>query len=328
VIKTLCTLQAESTRANIGVWLVLILFFITPTSVRAQQLWFSPGDDLEVNGVVSHPDYPALFRSDASWKIGSADINVLQSRPPYLARTPQDVLQSMLSFLREHNIDLAVPIPLLPSDTCGRGVEGILPPRQIAAYVREMKDRSVDLKYVVMDEPLFFGHDYSKENACHLTVPAVAEGVAQSVRVIRGYYPQVKFILVEPEQSLPGGPEELSQFLDAYSQSLHELPISVRFDVQWHRNWQSEIPPFISVIKQHGIGFSVIFNATRAPKDDAAWIASAKQNTVAWENDIRERPDHVMIQTWNPNPVRILPETDPTTMSGFLKWYIDQKRRN
>jgi hypothetical protein len=29
-----------------------------------------------------------------------------------------------------------------------------------------------------------------------------------------------------------------------------------------------------------------------------------------------------MIQTWETNPVRIVPESDPDTMTGYLKWFL------
>jgi hypothetical protein len=84
-----------------------------------------------------------------------------------------------------------------------------------------------------MDEPLFFGHDYSGKNACTFSIQQVAESVARNVKVIRSYYPKVQFVLVEPEQSLQGGVTELSQFLDAYQAALNELPVAVRFDLAW-----------------------------------------------------------------------------------------------
>jgi len=31
-----------------------------------------------------------------------------------------------------------------------------------------------------------------------------------------------------------------------------------------------------------------------------------------------------MIQTWDPNPTRIVPESDPATMTGYLKWFIER----
>jgi hypothetical protein len=44
----------------------------------------------------------------------------------------------------------------------------------------------------------------------------------------------------------------------------------------------------------------------------------------AFTDAILTRPDHIMIQTWDSNPTRIVPESDPTTMTGYLKWFIER----
>jgi hypothetical protein len=120
------------------------------------------------------------------------------------------------------------------------------------------------------------------------------------------------------KQGLPGGPAELAEFLDALKAAAHEYPLSVRFDVQWRKDWRSQLPPFIAMLKARDIGYGVVYNAPGGIKDDRAWIASAKENGQAFASVIRAKPDHVMIQTWDSNPSRIVPETDPDTMTGYL----------
>ena len=39
----------------------LALNTLLPAAATAQQIWFSPGDDLNVNDVVAHPDFMHLF---------------------------------------------------------------------------------------------------------------------------------------------------------------------------------------------------------------------------------------------------------------------------
>ena len=174
-----------------------------------------------------------LFDPRPSWPEGTARVNVMQLRAPWFLRMPDETVQQVTGFLKQNNIALAVPLGFVSSDTCGQGVEGLGTARQQAVYPREMKKRGIDLDYVVMDEPLFFGHDYSGKNACTFSIQQVAESVARNVKVIRSYYPKVQFVLVEPEQSLQGGVAELSQFLDAYQAALNELPVAVRFDLAW-----------------------------------------------------------------------------------------------
>jgi hypothetical protein len=311
----------------VGLRRFVTVLLLMSTATNAQELWFSAGDDLKVNGVVSHPEFPELLKPNSPWKVGLSHLNVLQFRAAYFPRKAAEgdaaEVATILDFLKAHNIALGITAPMMPSETCGSGTEGISVPRQIDLYARQLKALGAPLQYVVIDEPLYYAHEYKANKACELPIGAVAEGVARNVKAIRGYYPHAKFILVEPEQMLKGGPTELADFLDAYKTHVDEYPQSVRFDVQWQRNWQSELPPFIRMLHDRGIGYGIIYNAKQAPRDDIAWIASAKENALAFEKAIREKPDHVMIQSWNPNPTKILPENNPYTMTGFLKWYVE-----
>jgi hypothetical protein len=319
-----------------GMMLVAAITALVPASSRAQQLWFSPGDDLEVRGVVSHPDFQQLFVPGAAWQTGLAQVNVMQVRPPWLLRMPEDAVQRVTKFLKQHKIALSAPLGVVSTETCGQGVEGLGSAREQIFYPREIKKRGIDLDYIVMDEPLFYGHDYTGKNACNFSIEAVAKSVTSNVKMIRTYYPNARFVLVEPPQSLPGGVEELSRFLDAYKAGLNELPVAVRFDIawgqsdKWHREWHHDLPGFVQMLKARGIGYSIIYNAGhvngRIPNTDASWIASAKANVADWQATIRVKPAQAVIQTWSPNPIRILPESDPTTMTGYLKWFIEHTR--
>jgi hypothetical protein len=304
-----------------------LLFWVlalTPLSAYGQQVWFSPGDDLEVSGIVTHPDFPKLFEEPSQWPTGLSHINVLQFRAPYIARKPAESAKYD-GYLKAHHIAIAATMTVMPAETCGQGIEGIMSRKGIDFYPRAIKaNAGIDLDYVVMDEPLYFGHDYAGKNACRLSVADVAKGVAESVATIRSYHPNAKFILSEPEQGLPGGPAELAEFLDAYKAAAHEYPLSVRFDVQWRKDWRNQLPPFVSMLKARGIGYGVVYNAPGGIKEDRAWIASAKENAQAFSAAIRTRPDHVMIQTWDPNPSRIVPESDPNAMTDYLKWYLER----
>ena len=67
------------------------------SAARAQQVWFSPGDDLEVGGVITHPDFPMLFDEPSPWPTGLAHINVLQIRAhPKLDSCAMEIIISCL----------------------------------------------------------------------------------------------------------------------------------------------------------------------------------------------------------------------------------------
>ena len=309
---------------------LLIGLFLVGYNERAvaQQVWFAPGDDLDVGGVVAHPDFQGLFAPGAAWQTGLQHVDVMQIRAPWFLRMPDAAVSQVTRFLQQQNIALASSLGGVAADTCGKGVEGVMSARGLTVYPRDMRRKGIRVSYALLDEPLFYGHDYSGNNACHFSIAEVAQRVAWSVRMVRSYYPGLPYVLVEPVQSLPGGCGELSEFLDDYKAQLGDQPVVVRFDVQWHTGWRGVIRDCVGMLKARGIGYGIIYNATRggAAPDDAAWVDSAEANVAAFTAAVRVKPAEVSIQSWTPKPVRILPESDPTTTSGFLKWYVTRYR--
>ena len=111
----------------------------------------------------------------------------MRLRAPWFLRMPDETVRQVTGFLRQHNIALAVPLGFVSSDTCGQGVEGLGTARQQAVYPREMKKRGIDLDYVVMDEPLFFGHDYSGKNACSFSMDEVVLPLFAHSKLLSGF---------------------------------------------------------------------------------------------------------------------------------------------
>jgi hypothetical protein len=311
---------------------VMLTINLLPLRAYAQQVWFAPGDDLNVNGVVSHPDYMRLFDDPSTWPVGVAHIHVMQLRAPWVMRNSPEKWQEATKFLASHHIAIAMPMGFVASESCGEGIEGIGTPKSIDFYPRQMKLKGIKLEYITMDEPLFYGHDYKGKNACNFPIPDLAHIVANSMRLMRTYFPEVKFFLTEPPQGLVGGVAELAQFLDDLKADFGEYPAGVRFDMswglndKWHLPWHREMPHMMQMLEQRHLGYGIIFDAGNVnghiPNTDASWIASAKANVREWQTVIPERPAQVSIQTWSPNPVHIVPESSPDTMTGFLKWYV------
>jgi hypothetical protein len=100
------------------------------------QIWFSFGDDLNVRGVVAHPDFLRLFDSPSPWPTGLTRMNVMQLRSPWFLRMPPETDQNVVDFLKQHNIALAVPFGFVDSETCGQGIEGLGSAREHNVYVR------------------------------------------------------------------------------------------------------------------------------------------------------------------------------------------------
>jgi hypothetical protein len=74
----------------------------------------------------------------------------------------------------------ATAVPGAP-EHCGAGVEGYDSPQDAARIAAKLKQAGINLKYIDMDEPLWFGHYYNERSACRSSIENVAERVAANL---------------------------------------------------------------------------------------------------------------------------------------------------
>ena len=54
-------------------------------------------------------------------------------------------------------------------------------------------------------------------------------------------------------------------------------------------------------------------------------MAEAGSRVLTYEGMAGGPPDHVLFQSWTDKPDRVLPETDPTTFTGLVDGYFDDR---
>lgn len=318
---------SASRRLLAGIWMLAALVLGAQaqrvTTAAKSQVWFVPGDDLEVGGKVGHPDYGRLFAPGSPWQTGYGRVDVFQVRPPWVLRTSKEEVTQAFTFFSQHKIKVAAVIGSVLTDDCGLGIEGFATPRQTEAYARAMKMMDLPLDYILVDEPVTWGHEYSGKNACQFSLEETAKRATQSVRLVQKYYPNAKLVLIEAPQALKGGPPELLEFLHDWKQELGDFPSVVRFDIQWRQNWQKDTPGFVTMLSAQHLPFGVIWDGSNPQAQNGQqWIESAKANQAAFRTLIKQNPSEDVIQTWSVQPERNLPESDPGSMTGYLKWFV------
>src|SRR5262249_20344407 len=139
-------------------------------------IWFCPLDPVvrpEV-GYGGSPQYMQLFGADAPWAQAASRVNVFKIYPQWITQASDADLQAQFSGLQRRGIKLALEWGMLNrSDTCGRGVEGFGGESTLNT-VRRIQRLGGDLRYIAMDEPIFFGTLYKGANACRWTVEEMA----------------------------------------------------------------------------------------------------------------------------------------------------------
>jgi hypothetical protein len=307
--------------------LTAVLLLVASVSVAgAQTVWLAPmPDQITPQGFLVDPDYQQLFEDGATWPHALSHTRVFAIDRRYIATQPEPNLQRIFAFLRNHGIALAVIFGFVPANNCGQDVEGTAHrPDENFLVARRAKRLGGDLVYAVVDEALVWGHYFHGRNACQYSIDELAAGFAREARQVRSVFPGAEMVDTETSSGIPSM-DEFGQWLDALKRELGDgAPKVVSFDVQWYRPWQQTIPPMIATLRQHGLGYGVIYKGTYLDRTDAQYIVSTQQHIKDWQATVAEHPDRVLFQSWEPNPTKILPETSPTTLTYLVNWYCTQ----
>ena len=92
----------------------------------------------------------------------------------------------------------------------------------------------------------------------------------------------------------------------------------MNLDVQWYAPWAAWAPRFVALLASQGVPFGYIIHGLGADTTDAAWLADAERNGRLWDGIVTTRPRIVYLQSWNPEPTHVLPETGQSMTSLIL----------
>jgi hypothetical protein len=294
-----------------------------PPDLSARPLvWLAPlpllptGPGREFTG---SPDYTRLFAPGADW--GAADgVHVLKLYGEWVAYAATDAeLAAVVRSQRGAGRALAVEMGPLDPDGCGNGVEGFAgldEARRIAGRIASAGGR-IDL--VAMDEPWFYGHVYDGPGACRWPLDRIARGVAAFEAVMRETFPGV---VVGDTEALPRDvdPAGLLAWLDAYrAVTGRPLPF-VHLDLDFGRvGWPAMVADLDRRAGARDVDLGLILFGDPSDPDDEAWFATLAQRVIAIDD---AAPDHLLFQSWQDRPDRVLPAGDASTWTGFVGRYL------
>ncbi len=175
-----------------------------------------------------------------------------------------------------------------------------------------------------MDEPAWFGHVSSEPGASQAPIAAIAQDVAMQVATVRHYFPHAQVGDIEPvvgDGSPPGWVASILQWAGAYRAAVGEPLAFFHSDVGWQgTGWSPQLAELREQFHAAGIPFGIVYDGDIS--DDAVqWTTAAEQRFSQVEGDPLTVPDHAVLQSWNPQPVYALPETQPGTMTYVVDRY-------
>jgi hypothetical protein len=263
-----------------------------------------------------------LFNPGARWKQAARRINVFKLYGEWVTTASDAQLRTAVRDLKRRGIPLAVEWgPLDATPTCGEGVEGFSGVAQGVAMARRIERAGGTLRYLAFDEPFFYASLYDGPNACHWSASDVAERVETFMSRVRAVFPRVRFGDIEPvtrPSDVAAYKEWITTFRAANSETLGFLHLDMSYTLPGWDTLATELEAFA---RARGIPFGLISFGEPSDPTDAAWLARSQQRFERYEVDAGGRPDHVILQSWQDRPNRVLPESAPASYTSLVNRY-------
>ncbi len=314
-----------------GALLSALLLAAEPRPISADTLyWFAPLPPMpERPGrlYTGASNFMALFSFDAPWRNAARHIQVfkLYGEWVYGAATDRQ-LKQVISNLRWRRIALAVEGGPLKAKSFGAGVEGFSGPQwvRIVARIRAAGGR---IDYIDMDEPYYYGHFYDGQNACHWSTATVARRIGAFIKEMRKQFPKVVVGDVEPLAGRADA-DAYRAWIDAFRKiNGFDLPY-LHMDVDWRRpRWPHDVESIEDHGRRAGVPVGIIYNGNAGDRSAAIWLANAGERVKQYELEAGGHPAHVLFQSWDREPTRLLPETAKFTFTHFIGRYFTDKAR-
>jgi hypothetical protein len=304
----------------------VLLLCTTPVWAASDAVWLA-GEDPVVQQQ-KHKQVPAdymdLFKPDAPWPTSASQLKVFKISTQMALHGTTEQLHTIINDLRRRHIALAVEMGLIVgSDSCGKGVEGYGNPNSVENTARHIKSLGGTIDYVAMDEPVWFGHIFGTGNGgrvgCRYPLPVLAEQIASKIAILRQYFPKIQVGDIEPVNAKWGGQQSIDDivaFENLLRQRTGTAPAFVHTDMAWAiTGWQPLLENLATRLHASGMRVGVICDGDANVGGDEAWVRQALQRCQTTLADPRVRPDDLIVQSWEPLPTKMLPETDPGSLT-------------
>jgi hypothetical protein len=268
---------------------------INPLPARDVSVWVAPSPDTA--------DLMGLFAAGAEWAVAANHIRVFELPEAWVLGASDQELSQVISGLSSRGIQVAVTVAAL-IETNGCRTEGFAAPGTAERVVRRIQDVGGTVGFVALDQPFAAGH---LALGCGWSKRKVAGQVEDVVAALRKVAPDIQVGDIEPltAWSIAG---DLTRWLPTATTAglsfFHLLPSVGRSD------WTAGAKQVEEACRAHGLSFGVIY----------AGAIGTDQAVAAYEVKAGGVPAQVVFQSSQDAPSRLLPETDP----GTLTWLVDR----
>ena len=319
---------------------VTLLVLAMAQDALAAEIWLSgiPPGVRQKMFQETDSDYFDLFRPEAAWSKSAQHVTVFMINGGLLLRQSDDEAKAVFANLKRRHIALAIEMGLATArqdgsghQACGAGVEGITTPNATKVVAERLRRDGGELRYVAMDEPLWYGHHFNGANACHFSLNELAATIAPNVAVLRELFPSVEIGDVEPIGAANNVPadwiDQIAQWVQVYQRVVGQKLSFCHADVAWNSAWQQQLGAVRRVAHERGLTFGVIYDGggTGKQESDELWTQEAIERFRAVEANAATVPDQAIFQSWVRWPHRMLPEDQPGTMTNLVLQYVQSR---
>src|SRR5215470_7278901 len=263
------------------------------------------------------------FDPNAEWKTVASHTSVVQFPPAVILNWKDDDLRRVFHNLAEQHIALALEFRVLVrSEQCPQMTKAYSEAGDVEKVLERIQRLSGDVRYIVMDDPFFYGHRFSGPGAC-LDPPAkLARLIAEKIRLVRTYFPNAQIGTADVVDESRPWIDELVEWADVYQQVIGEPLAFFHADVAWSRTAIRNLAPLARALKARHIPFGIIYNADGAANSDETSIDITRQHIAEIESTLGIHPYAAIFRTWSPYPSRVLPETQSGTFTNLAFQYL------
>lgn len=265
--------------------------------------------------------YADLIEPEAAWGAAAAKVHVFKVPTQYLRRAEEAELAKLFAWLRERRMRLAMAgLLLVASDRCGKGIEGYDGKGGVQLVADRVKRLGGRIDYIVMDEPVWFGHYAKGPQTCQDSISSIASQLAPNVRILKEAFPAIQFGSAEPiNPKTPGSIDTLLTFAREFQGATGEQLAFFHADIIWpQRGWREQLAEWKIRLRAAGIRLGVIFNGSATDRTDEDWTAHAIERYRLVMREPAISPDDAIVQTWHDFPRRWLPDSAPGTLTNII----------
>ena len=295
--------------------------FLIACPAFSQEIWLSP------NGPNQH--YAELLQSSAAWPAAAKSVKVLKISNQFAVFASDEEFAAFIEGTKRLNFKIAIEgLMLTGSERCGHQVEGYAGPGAILRAAQRIQKFGAKLSYIAMDSVLIFGHEYNGPNACRDSIESLAQQVAEKVAQAKDVFPDVQVGDIEPiGNPRPGWIEDIAAWTKAYQAATGTPLAFFHFDVDWSNpHWAEELQSGVRLMNSLRIPVGVTYNGSKRETSGRDWAMKAVGHFRAVEGELKIHPSFAVVQSWNRYPEKMLPETDPETLTYVVRQYVDRKR--